>query len=224
MAQPIVPAPQSPPPGFAVGPGMTTSNVVGSTYSAMTPTAEAYYYKELDRKREEQEARNAEIRAQQAGQQQARQDEENQARVQAAFNQTYGPQLQRAYQESAVQSAPVNTAAGKARDWAIGHGQTTGGTIGQPNTSYLAAAARELPKPEMSQPEIQNTLNYMWRQQTDPYQRTVNNMNMMRMFYPTGGTPRGGGGSSTGRSGVGKTTSVDKPLPTVEEWKEKYPK
>lgn len=190
-------------------PGQTTSAVVGSTYQAPSATAEAYMYKELDRKRREQEERNAQIRAEQAAQQQAAKDAADQEKVKAAFNQTYGPQLQRAYQSNAVQSAPTNTAAGKMRDWGIGHGFTTGGTAGQPGSDYIARAAQELPmspgaggiapQAAMSQKQLQDTLGWMWSQKTDPYQRAANNMNTMRMFYgtqlmPSSGRSEGGGG------------------------------
>ena len=215
-------------------PGMVTPQVTGSTYQNMTPQAEAYYYKELDRKREEREQRNAEIRAQQAQQAQAAQNAANQARVREAFNQTYGPQLQRAYQDTAVQSATANSPAGRARDWAIGHGFSSGGTIGQPGTDITAYAAPRLQQPTMSQAQLQNTLDTMWRGQTDPYTRTANSVmgNLMKMFHPSDEPAKEWGRSKgmevsrkSSGGGKGKTTPAAgswAPLPTVDEWKEKY--
>jgi hypothetical protein len=178
--------------------------VVGSTYHAPSATAQAYYYKELDRKRQEQEERNAQIIAQRNAEQQARQNAENQARVRTAFDQTYGPQLQRAYQDTAVQSAPTNSPAGRARDLAIGHGFTSGGTVGQPGTDITAFAAGKLPQPTMAPNQLQNTLDYMWRQQTDPYQRTANQMGgMMTLFHPSDAPAREWGAAVRGSGGGG---------------------
>jgi hypothetical protein len=196
-------------------PGQVTSNIVGSTFQAMSPTAEAYMYKEMDRKREEQERRNEEIKArhdaENAARQQAAQDAENQARVKAAFDQMYGPQIQQAYQDNAVWSAPTNTPAGKARDWAIGHGYTSGGTVGQPNTSITERAQGALPKPQLSQQEISGTLNNMWRMSADPYQRVAMKLGgpMMPTMYPSS-APAEQWGAAKGRSPVGRSGGTSK--------------
>jgi hypothetical protein len=192
-------------------PGEVTSNLVGSTYQAMSPTAEAYMYREMDRKREEREQRNREIMAQRAAEQQAAQQATNQDRVHAAFNQMYAPQLQRAYQDTAVSSAPTNTAAGKARDYAIQHGFQYGGIAGQPNTDIInSAVTSKLPQPEMSQTQLQNTLGHMWSAQTDPYKRTAGQMGgMMTLFHPSDSAAREWGatkgwGSATKKKSKGK--------------------
>jgi hypothetical protein len=172
-------------PSVPVGPGMTTSALGGSIGGMMTPQQQARMWQLEDRKEAERKANNAQIIAQRNAEAQARQTAENEARVHAAFNQTYGPQIQRAFRENAVQSAPTNTPIGKMRDWAIGHGFTSGGTIGQPGTDitdYAAGTGLQM-KPD----QIQNTLNYMWRQGTDPYQRAATQLggNMTRQMYPT---------------------------------------
>ena len=168
-------------------PGMVTPQVTGSTYQNMTPEGERRMYELEDERKRKREAANAQIMAQRQAQQQAAQDAADRERVHAAFNQTYGPQLQRAYQDTAVQSAPSNSAAGRARDWAIGHGFTSGGTVGQPGTDITGYAAPRLQQPTMKPGEIQNTLDTMWRGQTDPYLGAANQVmgNLMKMFHPS---------------------------------------
>jgi hypothetical protein len=182
----------------------------------MTPEAERRMYELEDERKRKREAANAQIMAQKNAEQQAAQNAENQARVRAAFNQTYGPQLQRSYQDAAVQSAPTNTPAGRARDLAIGHGfqyggmigqpgMMPGGTVGQPGSDITAYAAGKLPQPTMSQTQLQNTLDHMWRQQTDPYQRAANQMGgMMTLFHPSDAPVREWGATMRGSGGSGK--------------------
>jgi hypothetical protein len=226
MATQVTPFPQVP-----VGPGMTTSALSGSIGGMMTPQEQQRMWELQDRKDAERRANNAQIIAQRNAEAQARQDQEDRARVRAAFDQTYGPQLQRAYQDTAVQSAASNSAAGRARDWAIGHGFTSGGTVGQPGTDIIGFAAPRLQQPTMKPEHIQNTLDTMWSGQTDPYLRSANQVmgNLMKMFHPSDEPAKEWGrakgmGESRKSSGGGKTTPVDEPLPTVEEWKKKYPR
>lgn len=221
---------------FTMGPGMVAPNVSGGSLGMMSEDKQRMWQLQ-DRKEAERKANNAKILAERAAQQQAAQDAENQARVREAFNQTYGQQLQRAYQDAAVWSAPTNTPAGKARDLAIGHGFTSGGTVGQPGnmpggtigqsgTDITAFAAGKLPQPTMGQAQLGNTLDYMWRQQADPYQRTANKMGgMMTLFHPSdvaakewGAAVRGPGGKATPR----KKQGVEEPE-GLDWWHQKNP-
>jgi len=158
-------------------------------------------YREQERRRQEQEAKreasNAAHAAQRNAQQQAAQQEADREKVHEAFNATYGPQVQRAKLEQDVMNAPSNSNTARLYNQAATRG-------GPGYRDPFAAAGQYMPaiKPN----EMQNTLDWMWRQQTDPYQRTANNMNMMRMFYPTnvmptsGRSEAGGGGMLTGEA------------------------
>lgn len=194
---------------FTVGPGMVTSQMSGGSLG-MTDADKRRMWELEDRKKAEREQRNAEIRAQQAAQQQTARDAADREKVRAAFNATYGPQIQRAYQDTAVQSAPTNTPAGMARDLAIQHGFQYGGMVGQPGnmpggkvgqsgSDIINFAKGKLPQPEMRPDQIQNTLNYMWSQQTDPYQLAAGKMGgMMRMFHPSDEPAKAWGRSRAG--------------------------
>src|SRR4029077_3167784 len=100
MAASVIPLPQSPLPAFAMGPGMVTSNVVGSTYQNMSPEEERRMRELEEERKAKREASNAVVMAQRQAQQQVAREAADRERVRAAFNQTYGPQFQRAYQDT----------------------------------------------------------------------------------------------------------------------------
>src|SRR4029077_2892400 len=181
---------------MATFPGQVTSNVVGSTYSAMTPQDYAEQERLRREREQKREAANAVVLGQRNAQQQARQNAENQARVREAFNQLYGQNLQNAYHDQMVMSegVPGTGVASKGMSWAPGGtGQASRFSSGnmkpwsEPGSFTPAGGWYKLP-----QDKLNTALDNMWRMQTDPYIRTAAKLS------PTGVTTAGGaiGGSA----------------------------
>lgn len=178
---PFVPGPGM----FSPGPGMTAPQIAGSTYQNMTDAD----YREQERLRREHAdkvaASNAAVMANRNAQQQGAQDAANREKVHSAFNEFYGPQLQRQHHDLQFMKGTPESHALQAR-W---------------GPDYLASGMRYndpklgggMPHFDMPQNQLQAQLDNMWRQKTDPYLMMAQKMggDLMQL-----GTPGGSVGGS----------------------------
>lgn len=177
----IIPVPQNPQPGFAVGPGMTTSNVAGSTYSTMSPTEQLAWQRYQDEQKEKRKQEWAEASAERAAQQQPAQDAAEREKVHAAFNMLYGPQMQRAYHDQMVMSEGV-PGTGVQNRYGLGQALTGGGGSQQSRLSSGNMKPWDTswtPKGgwyQLPQEKLNTALDNMWRMQTDPYMRAAGSL------------------------------------------------
>lgn len=181
--------PYIPGPGmFSPGPGMVAPQITGSTYQNMSPEGERRMYELEDEKKRKREAANAVVLAQRNAQQQTAQDAANREKVHSAFNEFYGPQLQRNYHDLQFMKGTPESHALQAR-W---------------GPDYLASGMRYndpklgggMPHFDMPQNQLQAQLDNMWRQKTDPYLMMAQKMGGDLMLA---GTPGVGGGPPSGR-------------------------
>jgi hypothetical protein len=212
-------------------PGMVTPNTTADMMTRMSPQEQARMWQLEDRRKAEREARNAEIIAQRQAEQQGRQDTENRGRVWEAFQKMYAPQLQGLYHDTMVQREGVTGPMGIPR-------KVAGSFSGSPFASNVPFGETGVPGQRgsvapyrMDQAKLNTMLTNMWQQQTDPYMRVAAQMSGSMPTAPAGGIEAvgsgPGGGSQRRRSGGGRTTPAagfGEPLPTVEEWKKKYPR
>lgn len=178
---------------MATFPGQVTSNVVGSTYRAMTPEGERRMYQLEDERKRKLEEANATRLAQWNAQQQTARDAADREKVHAAFNQLYGQQLQNAYHDQMVMSegVPGTGVASKGMNWAPGgQSRLSSGNMkpwSEPGSFTPQGGWYTLPADKLNR-----ALDNMWRMQTDPY------MKVAAQLSPTGLTTPGGaiGGSA----------------------------
>jgi hypothetical protein len=208
-------------------PGMVTPQVTGSTYQNTTPEGERRMYQLEDERKRKREEANAQILAQRQAEQQARQEAQQKGQVWQAYQKMYGPQLQNLYHDTMVQREGASGPMGIPR-------KAPGGFTGSPFSSNVPFGSTAVPGQRgsvapyrMDQAKLDQMLANMWTQATDPYTQAARQLGAGVMPQPpSGGFEAAGSGPGGGsrRRSSGKTTSVDKPLPTVEEWKQKYPR
>jgi hypothetical protein len=175
------------PAGVSAMPGMVTPNITADVMTRMDPQTQARMWQLEDRAEAKREARNAQIRAEHAARQQAAGQAQNEARLRAAFDQMYGPQLQRSYHDRKVLSEGVPGTGVPGRGYRPEVNRLSSGNMNPDVANYTPPGGWY----KMGQNQLNSTLDQMWRAQTDPYLKAVSGMGAPFRATMAGGTVGG---------------------------------